>query len=202
MAMASCLFFRFPVLRRSVSAGLAVALVLAVPKLAHAQLHSDFSLQAGLEKRFLTSRAPTVPDAGPGLRLDLRGHFAFFPFIRLGAYGAYAFTPQAGEGRNTGSLGFHARIVSPVPRTERFSLWLGVGAGYARTFVTGPTSPTGGYVEVPLGIGAGYKIRKPFTIFAEVQSVFGVGHHGAVYDAGAGNDGTLLSFAAGLMLDL
>lgn len=179
-----------------------IALVaVAFPRVAQAQLHSDFSLQAGLEKRLLASRAPTVPDAGPGLRLDLRGHFAFFPFIRVGGYGAYAFAPQGGEGRHTGSLGAHVRIVSPLPRTERFSLWLGFGVGYARTFVTGPTAPVGGYVEVPLGVGAGYKIRKPFTIFGEVQSVFGVAHHGAAYGGGGGNDGVLLSIAIGLMFD-
>lgn len=196
-----------PLVLSAVRAAHPVALVfiglcaLASPRNAQAQLHSDFSLQAGLEKRLLASRAPSVPDAGAGLRLDLRGHFALFPFIRIGAYGAYAFAPQAGEGRSTGSLGLHARIVSPVPRTERFSLWLGVGAGYARTFVSGAGSPSGGYVEVPLAIGAGYKVRKPLVLFAEAQSVFGVGHHGRAYDAGAGNDGVALSLALGVMLD-
>lgn len=181
----------------------AFALVLvAAPRPAAAQLHSDVSLQAGLERRILSSRGAGVPDAGFGPRLDLRAHFAFFPFIRLGGYGAFAWSPQAGEGRSTGSLGVHAKIVSPFPRTEAFSLWLGVGAGYARTFVSGPTSPAGGYVEVPLGIGAGYKLRKPFTVFAEAQSVFGVGHHGSAYAGNAGNDGVNLSIALGLLVDL
>ena len=192
---------RFVLSGRVTCAVLVGGVAAGAPGVAHAQLHSDFSVQAGLEKRFLASRAAAVPDAGPGLRLDLRGHFAFFPFIRLGAYGAYAFAPQAGEGRHTGSAGAHARIVSPIPRTERFSLWLGLGVGYARTFVTGPSSPAGGYIEVPLSVGAGYKIRKPFTIFGEAQSVFGVGHHGAAYGLGAGDDGVMLSFAVGLMFD-
>lgn len=180
----------------------AFALVALVPSTGRAQLHSDVSLQAGIEKRLLASRGPAVPDAGVGPRLDLRAHFAFFPFIRLGGYGAFAFAPQAGEGRTMGSLGVHAKIVSPFPRTDSFSLWLGFGAGYARTFVSGPSSPAGGYVEVPVGIGAGYKVRKPFTIFGEVQSIFGVGHHGSAYAGGGGNDGVMLAFSLGLLVDL
>jgi len=179
-----------------------LVLLSLAPRSAHAQLHTDVSLQAGLEKRLLASRGPAIPDAGLGPRLDLRAHLAFFPFIRLGAYGAFAFAPQAGEGRTMGALGLHAKIVSPFPRSDTFSLWLGVGAGYARTFVSGPTSPAGGYVEVPLGIGAGYKLRKPFTLFGEVQSIFGVGHHGAAYGGNAGNDGVMLSVALGLLVDL
>ena len=168
---------------------------------AHAQLHSDFGAQVGLEKRFLSSRGPGVEDAGPGLRADVRGHFAFFPFIRLGGYAAYAFAPQMGIGRHTGSLGAHIRLISPVPRTESFSLHLGVGLGYARTFVTGPTSPAGGYVEVPLGIGATYKVRKPLALSLEVQSVFGVGHHGDAYSGLGGNDGVALSLSLGALFD-
>lgn len=180
----------------------AFAFVALSPAAARAQLHSDVSLQAGVEKRFLASRGAGVPDAGVGPRVDLRAHFAFFPFVRLGGYGAFAFAPQAGEGRTMGSLGLHAKIVSPFPRTESFSIWLGVGAGYARTFVSGPGSPAGGYVEVPLSIGAGYKVRKPFTIFGEAQSIFGVGHHGSAYDVSAGNDGVALAFSLGLLVDL
>jgi hypothetical protein len=175
--------------------------VVVVSSEASAQLHSDASLSAGLEKRFLSSRGAGVPDAGPGPRLDLRGHVALFPFVRVGAYGAYAFAPQAGEGRHTGSLGAHFRLVSPVPRTEAFSLWLGVGVGYARTWISGPGALSGGFVEVPLGVGAGYRFRKPFSLFGEVQSVFGVGHHGSAYAGAGGADGVGLSLAVGLLAD-
>jgi hypothetical protein len=186
--------------RVRVSALVLVSLVTSSTE-ASAQLHSDASLSAGLEKRFLSSRGAGVDDAGPGPRLDLRGHVALFPFIRVGAYGAYAFAPQAGEGRHTGSLGAHFRLVSPVPRTEALSLWLGVGVGYARSWVTGPGALSGGFVEVPLGVGAGYRFRRPFSVYGEVQSVFGVGHHGSAYAGPGGVDGVGLSLSLGLLVD-
>ncbi len=179
----------------------AVALALLWSRGARAQLHTDLSAQVGLEKRLLAARAAGVPDASPGLRADLRGHVALFPFIRIGAYGAFAFANQGNLGRSVAALGLHARIVSPVPRTESFSLWLSVGTGYARTFLSGQGAPGGGYVELPIGIGAGYKLRKPLSLFADAQSSFGVGHHGGAYAEGAGADRVALAFSLGALLD-
>lgn len=185
-----------------VAALLGLGAFLLTPTRAHAQLHADASAQVGLEKRFLSSRAAGVPDAGPGLRAELRGHLALFPFVRVGAYGAYSFAPQSsqgGSGRSIGSLGLHARAISPVPRTERFSVWLSLGVGYARALST--PAGAGGFLEVPLGIGAGYKLRRPLSLFVDAQTTFGAGHHGAAYAAGAGNDSLGLALSVGALVD-
>lgn len=178
--------------------GALVAPVVA-PSTAQAQLHADASAQVGLEKRFLGGRAAGVPDADPGVRAELRGHLALFPFVRVGAYGAFAFAPQGGTGRSLAALGLHARAISPVPRTERFSVWLSVGAGYARALST--PAGSGGFLEVPVGIGAGYKLRRPISLFADVQSTFGAAHHGAAYAAGAGDDTVALGLSLGVLVD-
>ncbi len=173
--------------------------VLVSPSAARAQLHADASAQVGVEKRFLGGRAAGVSDADPGVRAELRGHLAAFPFVRVGAYGAFAFAPQAGSGRTLGSLGLHARAISPLPRTERFSVWLSVGAGYARALST--PAGSGGFLEIPVGIGAGYKLRRPVSLFADLQSTFGAAHHGAAYATGAGKDTVALAFALGVLVD-
>ena len=105
----------------------------------------------------------------------------------------------AGTRRSLGSLGLHARAISPVPRTERFSVWLSVGAGYARALST--PAGSGGFLEVPVGLGAGYKLRRPVSLFADVQSTFGAAHHGAAYSAGAGDDTVALGLSLGVLVD-
>jgi hypothetical protein len=172
---------------------------LLAPTVARAQLHADASAQVGLEKRLLSGRAAGVPDADPGVRAELRGHLALFPFVRVGAYGAFAFAPQGGAGRSLAALGLHARAISPLPRTERFSVWLSVGAGYARALST--PAGAGGFLEVPVGVGAGYKLRRPISLVGELQATFGAAHHGAAYAAGAGADAVALGLALGVLVD-
>jgi hypothetical protein len=75
----------------------------------------------------------------------------------------------------------------------------------------------GGLIDIPVGVGVGYKVRGPWEVFAELGGRFGVGFFGPMYDDGAagtavttslpfvepfmGKDSFALSLSAGLSLD-
>ena len=106
--------------------------------------------------------------------------------------------------------------MSPWPRGDARA-WLFFGFGYAgvyqrstsrrgasraaRTFAVADAvvhGAGGGFFEVPFGLGASYKLRKPWELCAELGGRAGFGHTGSVYEAPgprvtsrAGRDGTL-----------
>lgn len=146
---------------------------------ANAQLHMDFGAEAALDKRFLTSRGPGRGDASFGPALRLTGHLALLPLIRVGLYAGYALSPQDDELRHMLSGGTEARIFPPlgIPNFRPFVL---VGFGYQRTFAYGTS---GGCLETPLGIGASYRVRKPFDVGAILGSRIGFACGGPLYTA-------------------
>lgn len=182
----------------------AVALLLATAR-ADAQVHWDASAQVGFMKRNLVDR-PTggARDATVGPAGQLTGHVALLPLVRLGAYFGHDISPFQGDAsaRDITWGGLRAKIMSPWPRGDARA-WLFVGFGYAgvyqRSTVTtaGMTAPApgvagtervvhgagGGFFEVPFGLGASYKLRKPWELCAELGARAGFGHSGSVYDS-------------------
>jgi hypothetical protein len=128
------------------------------------------------------------------------------------------------------SIGARVKITPPWPRGD-LRLSLVTGAGYA--FAYGPSyhqqillpgsrtdflveGAGGNFVEIPLAVGAAYKLRRPLELTAELGAKLGVAHSGTLYreltgraPSGAtagfapfGNDTLAIYLAVGLQLDL
>ncbi|CAN5517247.1 hypothetical protein BH09MYX1_BH09MYX1_00680 [soil metagenome] len=181
------------------SAVLFSAAIAAFASPALADVHWDLSLGAGVNKRFLTSKAGD--DAGFGPAASLEGHVALFPLLRVGAYVSGELSPQGGiPMREMLAAGARVKITPPWPRgNARIFATLGVGyaAVYAPAYTltlqtaSGPFTTTvdgagGGFLEIPITFGVSYKIRKPIVLFAELWSRFGMGFSGSYYGGGPG----------------
>lgn len=205
---------------RRVLAALAVALSLfVVTSRAGAQIHWDASAQLGVMKRVLTDRQNGDPVAGVGPAGQLTGHVALLPLVRVGGYIGHDISPfndGALSARDITWGGLRAKIMSPWPRGD-VRLWLFVGFGYAgvyqRSTSLGPNSymrgAGGSFFEVPFGLGASYKLRKPWELCAELGARAGFGHTGSVYghgvpkvEDGPGTDSFAIGLTVGVLVDL
>jgi len=181
------------------------------PSVAHAQVHWDTSAQAGIMKRVLVDRPSGGEDAGFGPVAQLTAHVALLPLLRVGAYFGHDISPIEGpaSARDLTWGGIRAKIMSPWPRGA-MRAWLFVGFGYegvyARsTTVAGSTvhGAGGGFFEVPFGIGASYKLRKPWELCAELGMRTGFAHTGSMYEQpGSGTDRYAFGLTIGVLLDL
>lgn len=187
----------------AIGAGLSAALSVGLTcGEANAQLHWDASAHVGVTKRVLADRPPSGDDAGFGPTAQLTGHVALLPLVHVGGYFGHDISPVSEATRNITFGGARVKGLLPfVPKP--FRAWLFVGFGYAgvyqqsykSTFARpdplGGTTPTPGRVEgaggsffdVPLGLGASYRFRKPWELSAELGARFGFGHTGSVYEA-------------------
>jgi hypothetical protein len=166
---------------------------------ADAQLHWDASAQAGISRRVL-ARAPG-DDASFGPIGQLAAHVALVPFVHLGAYAGVEHSTVGESSRNIGFAG--ARAKGMIPGLQgAVRAWLFAGVGYALAYGTsrrttvlvpngmGGTEPrsgriegaSGGFIEVPFGIGASYTFFKPWALAIELGARVGVAHSGALYD--------------------
>jgi hypothetical protein len=178
-------------LKTSIIAGAAVvAAMLLGPATASAQLHWDASAQAGVMKRVMVDRPSGGEDAGFGPVGQLTGHVALLPLVRLGGYFGHDISPIIGVGsaRDLTWGGVRAKIMSPWPRGD-LRAWLFLGFGYAGVYARSTTvsgavvhGAGGGFFELPFGIGASYKVRKPWELCAELGMKVGLGHHGSAYE--------------------
>jgi hypothetical protein len=179
----------------------AALLLLLLEGRAEAQpVHWDLGAEAGLMKRFTNDADASAPKPGFGPAFELHGHVALVPTLRVGAYVAYDISPASGiAAREILSGGLRLRFLPPWPG-GRFRSWIFAGAGYAGAYApsymttvadVNPGTPPvsvrvegqgGGYVEVPLGIGMSYKVRKPWELFAELGTRLGFAFGGSLYD--------------------
>jgi hypothetical protein len=169
---------------------------------ASAQLHWDASVQVGAMKRFLAERPSGGGDVGFGPTAQLTTHVALLPLLRVGAYVAHDISPLPGDGsaRNITAGGLRAKGVFPLGPQAR--AWAFVGFGYAgvfqQSYETTIAMPTGAgtiearavrveeaggsFFDVPFGVGASYRLRKPWELCAELGARTGFGHVGSVYE--------------------
>jgi hypothetical protein len=181
-----------------------VALSLLLTKESRAQLHWDASAQLGVMKRFLADRPNGVDDAGFGPTGQLTGHLALLPLVHVGGYFGHDISPLSGDAsaRNITFGGLRVKGIVPGIRGP-IRAWIFAGFGYAgvyspsfeTTFVFQDELMTperrsvrvegsgGSFFDVPFGIGASYKLFKPWELCAELGARFGFGHTGSVYEA-------------------
>lgn len=170
-------------------------------KPAHAQVHWDVGLQGGVEKRFL-DRPDGGPNAGFGPIAQVSAHFALLPLVRVGGYFGHHISPTEGVA-STRQLTFGGlRFKGMVPWVRGSArAWIFGGLGYSGAYAPSYRGPKptiaipgaepyraqgagGGFFEVPLGIGASYKVYKPWELFAELGGRVGFAHSGTLYDPG------------------
>jgi hypothetical protein len=175
--------------------------LLFVTSTASAQVHGDASAQVGVMKRFASDRV-VQNDVGFGPTAQLTAHLALIPLVYVGGY-AGADTNVTGTDsfpqRNIFWGGARAKGMIPFVRGAA-RLWLFAGFGYAGVyqyarlprlggaFTDDPATlprvqgANGGFFEVPFGVGASYKLRKPWHLTAELGARAVFGHSGAAYD--------------------
>jgi hypothetical protein len=181
----------------------AIAFVL-IPRTAAAQLHWDASAQLGVMKRVVVNRAPGGEDVGFGPVGQLAAHVALLPLIHAGAYLGHDISPLAGDrsARNITTFGARGKVVFPANKDIRVWGFLGFGyaivyqQSYEQTFFVpvpaGGTQPLrgtslgagGSFFEIPVGVGASYKLSKPFHLCAELGARVGFANTGSIYEQG------------------
>jgi hypothetical protein len=172
---------------------------------AHAQIHWDAGIQGGAMKRFVTGSEAGAPDTKIGPVIQLTGHLALIPLVRVGLYAATDITPASGiAARHVYEFGVHGKFAPPLLGGP-WRTWLALGIGYAYAYApsypaqvtfAGDPQPstvtidtaTGGMFDVAPAIGLGYRIG-PIMPFAELGGRFGMGFSGTMYDSNAGSCG-------------
>lgn len=182
-------------------------------------------------QRVATDRDPGAPSPEPGPVAELDAHMAVLPLLRIGPYLGYGFTPmsQGVPQRQDAAAGLRAKVTPPVLSLP-WRTWAFAAVGYAATYershlVAIPSLPDngasmlspragvpgqgGGSLEGRLGIGLGYRLSRPWDVFAELGARVGLVFFGSVYDRGAcgcdapfaGKDSFALSLTLGLSLN-
>jgi hypothetical protein len=172
-----------------------------LPRAAEAQIHGDVALEGGVEKRFLRARPISGQDAGFGPTFELSARVAVVPLLRAGVYVSHDISPVAGaDAREITSAGLSLRLMSPWPRGAS-RIWVAAGFGYATAYAPSyvemvPTGPSGanvsatasgtsgGFFEVPLGVGASLGLTRGWELLAEAGARIGFGFVGSMYNQG------------------
>lgn len=208
-------------------------LVLFADTSAAAQVHWDASAGVGVAKRFL--RDAKGGDAGFGPSAALRAHVALLPMIRFGAYATHDLSPQGGVPlRQLTTAGAEARWLPPI-LPHPFRGWVALGFGVARAYapsyattVAAPNATTsaslvrydvaagdGRFFQLPIVVGLGRPIGKPWTVQLELTCAYGFAFAGDLYTGRsasadglpgtsflpAGRDTFLTSLALGVGID-
>ena len=177
--------------------------LLAAPPAA-AQTHADGNLQVGGVGRIFSGSSKTAGVKGSiGPLVGLEGDVALVPLLRLGAYVDYEYA-DTGEPTPPTALSFGGRLKVMLPGyRHNVHWWLfagfggvvleapgytqsGFGAPDANTAVAHPA--TGYFLEVPLGVGMGWRVRKPWEVVVQLQGRLGFDMMGSYFtDDGSGN---------------
>jgi hypothetical protein len=187
-------------IRHFVACGFVLGLNL-LPREAGAQIHADVALEGGVEKRFLRARPPLGEDASAGPTFELSARIAVLPLLRAGAYVTHDISPVVGtDTREITSAGLSFRLLSPWPRGAS-RVWVAAGFGYATAYapsyaealpsgqdganVSARVSGTsGGFFEVPLGVGSSVRLGRGWELVAEAGARIGFGFVGSMYTQG------------------
>ena len=172
--------------------------LLALPSRdAHAQVHWDASLQAGGSGR-LFSNGGLTGSIGPVVGIE--GDVAVVPLLRLGLYADYEYA-DTGEPAAPSAVSFGGRVKLMLPG-YRHAVHLWIFSGFGGVFwdapqygVTDPTSSppnvtvtpaTGWFLEVPVGVGMGWRFRRPWELVAELQGRIGFDMNGSYFGQAGG----------------
>jgi hypothetical protein len=188
---------------------------------AAAQVHWDVGAELGVMDRLATGRDVSMRAPTPGPAGELHAHVALVPMVRIGAYVAEDVSPRPGlPAREATEVGLRAKV-SPPLLSGPWRAWVFLGLGYARAYEPGhdavvpgsaPPAETpvagaaGGILDLPIGVGIGYRLRRPWQIFAELEARVGMAFWGALYERAegapyGGQDSFAVSLSLGVSLD-
>ena len=184
---------------------LALAAPLFFTRNANAQVHWDAGLDAGIMNRIATS-TPTGPNTlGLGPIVGLHAHVALMPLLRLGVYATADVSPSSEPtARRVYSGGLRLKITPPNsfgPDDEMHG-YIFFGFGYAGVYApsyqaqlqvpdaTGQLTAQnvnaphagGHFWEIPVGVGASWRFRKPWELTAELSARLGIANSGTIYN--------------------
>jgi hypothetical protein len=175
-------------------------------------LHWDAGAQLGIMQRVTSGRGDGASQPWPGPVGELHAHLALIPMVRVGAYVAHDISPARGmTAREITAGGLRLKITPPLlPAPWR--AWAFAGVGYARAYAPSHRTTAapdgfvpgegGGFLDVPVGLGAGVRARGRWTVFVELGVRLGLAFTGTMYDAHRCACGTAFegrdSFAAAL----
>ena len=132
--------------------------------------------------------------------LELHGHVAVLPLLRAGLYLSHDISPELST-RQVTSFGARAKLTPPI-LCGPWRAWAFLGFGYSLVYSPSyhhtydissgagqPQVPTdvavdglwGTFFEIPVGIGLGYKLQKPWELTAELGTKIGFGFSGDLY---------------------
>ena len=172
----------------------AAALVVLWSGVAGAQVRYDAGLLAGFSQR--------VSDVAEGGALTLDAHVALLPLLRVGAYVSGEVSERTSEPSVRGLIGggLSLKVVPPWPRGT-WRAWVRTGFGYDGVFTVDPSVGGGGFFEVPVFVGASYRIRKPVVFLMELGARFGFATWGSYYATSTRTDGVALMLSFGVGID-
>ena len=175
---------------------------------AQAQVHWDANVQAGFSRRFFSGNPNSAGITGSnGPTVGLEGDVALIPLLRIGAYADYE-SAYTGEPKPPQAFSFGGRLKLAIPGNRsnvHWWLFTGFGAvaweapGYQQlvavpsgsnlTTVSADVQSASGYfLEIPLGVGAGWRFHRPWELVMELQGRFGLDMNGSYFtDNGTGN---------------
>ncbi len=178
---------------------------MSVPHEATAQVKGDVEFRLGVNKRFSSGVPAGAAQPSFGPSLDVMGHVALMPMVRVGAYGGYELSPQLPyPARHLVRFGLQLRVLSPF-LSRPWRMWLSVGFGPA--FAFGPSdaqtvSQAGRLFEVPVGVGFAHHLWGRWEVTGEVLARPAFGHGGSLFEArGTGTDALGLGLAVGLQCE-
>lgn len=169
-------------IRRIATTLFAAATPMFISHATSAQVNTDVGANTGLGIRLRTGTPkPVAAIAG----IDLRGHVAWVPLVRVGAFvGLEETLPNGSEGRRYYAFGLDAKVASPWMGAP-WHAWAFVGLDAAYVVATRhaltATSDTGGsgipspqtdgvLVELPIGVGAGIRVHSTWSIEAVLSA--------------------------------
>jgi hypothetical protein len=194
------------------SAALVVAASLLAGRAGEAQVRWDVGAQVGVMQRLQTGAGPDSLRPIPGPVGEIHAHVAVVPMLRLGPYLAHDIAPfspsDAVPARQITEAGLRAKFAPPV-LTGSWHLWALLGLGYARAYWPshsvageGVGGVEGGILDLPVGLGVGYRLRgprDPWELTAELAGHVGLAFVGAMY-SDAPRDSFALSLSVGVSL--
>jgi hypothetical protein len=175
------------------SLAFAALVLLGAPSVASAQTHWDANVHAGASGRVFSNGA--LPGSfGPVVGFD--ADVAVIPLLRVGLYGDYEYTDTT-EPKLSSVISFGARVKIMLPGyRSNIHWWLFTGIGAViweapgfnfydtstgAGVTTGVPAASGYFAEIPLGIGMGWRVHRPWEIIAELQGRVGFDWSGSYF---------------------
>jgi len=154
----------------------------------------DVDLASGATQRVLTSKVAGAGDPGLGASVDLSGHIALLPLVRLGLYAHHDAYALAGLGvRDLDAAGLDATLAFPwLRRDVRAYARLGLGeAAVHSPSGDGPAAGWGSFTEVPVGVGLRFRLGRRLWLTTELTARVGFAFGGGAYGRGSWGDDAL-----------